>query len=106
MKVGFAVSDITPELGIYLTGYGRPERLADGGTLFVTNRGDNSISCFDAAPDGNIKLRETIPAGGDFPSDLIISADGKIIAVANFKSGDVTTPDGSVELKQAIALCP
>ena len=30
MKVGFAVSDITPELGIYLTGYGRPERLADG----------------------------------------------------------------------------
>ena len=30
MKVGFAVSDITPELGIYLTGYGHPERLADG----------------------------------------------------------------------------
>ena len=30
MKVGFAVNDITPELGIYLTGYGRPERLADG----------------------------------------------------------------------------
>ena len=30
MQVGFAVSDITPELGIYLTGYGRPERLATG----------------------------------------------------------------------------
>ena len=30
MKVGFAVADITPELGIYLTGYGRPERLATG----------------------------------------------------------------------------
>ncbi len=29
MKTGFAVSDITPELGIYLTGYGRPERLAE-----------------------------------------------------------------------------
>ena len=28
MKTGFAVSDITPDLGIYLTGYGRPERLA------------------------------------------------------------------------------
>ena len=79
---------------------------ADAGTLFVTNRGDNSISCFDAAPDGNIKLRGTIPAGGDYPSDLIISADGRIIAVANFKSGNVTTPDGTVELKQAIALCP
>ncbi len=30
MKVGFAISDITPETGIYLTGYGRPERLATG----------------------------------------------------------------------------
>ena len=28
MQVGFAVGDITPELGIYLTGYGHPERLA------------------------------------------------------------------------------
>ena len=30
MEIGFAVADITPELGIYLTGYGRPERLATG----------------------------------------------------------------------------
>ena len=30
MKAGFAVGDITPELGIYLTGYGHPERLAEG----------------------------------------------------------------------------
>ena len=29
MKIGFSVVDITPELGIYLTGYGMPERLAD-----------------------------------------------------------------------------
>lgn len=29
MKIGFAVADITPELGIYLTGYGMPERLAE-----------------------------------------------------------------------------
>ena len=30
MKIGFSVVDITPELGIYLTGYGMPERLAEG----------------------------------------------------------------------------
>ena len=29
MKAGFAFGDITPELGIYLTGYGNPERLAE-----------------------------------------------------------------------------
>ena len=79
---------------------------ADGRILFVTNRGDNSIACFDATPDGNIKLRETIPAGGDYPSDLLISAEGKTLAVANFKSGNVTTPEGSVEIKQPIALHP
>ena len=30
MKIGFCVVDVTPEIGIYLTGYGRPERLAEG----------------------------------------------------------------------------
>ena len=78
---------------------------ADGRTLFVTNRGDNSIAVFDAMPDGDIKLRGTIPAGGDFPSDLLILGD-KILAVANFKSGNVTTPQGFVGVKQPIALCP
>lgn len=29
MKIGFSVCDITPQLGIYLTGYGQPERLAE-----------------------------------------------------------------------------
>lgn len=29
MKIGFAIADITPELGIYLTGYGTPQRLAE-----------------------------------------------------------------------------
>jgi len=30
MEVGFSLCDITPGPGIYLTGYGHPERLADG----------------------------------------------------------------------------
>ena len=30
MKIGFAVADVTPEAGLYLTGYGSPERLATG----------------------------------------------------------------------------
>lgn len=29
MKIGFAIADITPETGIYLTGYGNPKRLAE-----------------------------------------------------------------------------
>ena len=30
MKIGFAVADVTPEAGLYLTGYGSPERIATG----------------------------------------------------------------------------
>lgn len=30
MKAGFAVGDITPEAGLFLTGYGNPERIAEG----------------------------------------------------------------------------
>ena len=30
MKIGFAVADVTPAAGLYLTGYGNPERLATG----------------------------------------------------------------------------
>ena len=46
MQVGFAVSDITPELGIYLTGYGMPERLATG------SAGDKTARCgFGTTPE-------------------------------------------------------
>ena len=30
MKIGFAVGDITPEIGLFLAGYGNPERIATG----------------------------------------------------------------------------
>ena len=46
MKIGFSVVDITPESGIYLTGYGMPERLAEG----VHSRLNASIMVFE---DGN-----------------------------------------------------
>lgn len=50
MKAGFAVGNITPELGIYLTGYGHPERLAEGvhspllATAMVLADGDNAVA--------------------------------------------------------------
>ena len=51
MKVGFSVVDITPEPGIYLTGYGKPDRLATGvhspltATAMVMNDGEKTPSC-------------------------------------------------------------
>ncbi len=30
MKIGFAIGDITPEIGLFLAGYGNPERIATG----------------------------------------------------------------------------
>ena len=50
MQAGFAISDITPGLGIYLTGYGQPERLAEQvhspltATAMVLNEGDTIVA--------------------------------------------------------------
>lgn len=50
MQAGFAISDITPALGIYLTGYGQPERLAEqihsplNATAMVLNDGDRTVA--------------------------------------------------------------
>ena len=50
MKAGFSVVDITPEPGIYLTGYGMPERLATGvhspltATAMVMNDGEKNAA--------------------------------------------------------------
>lgn len=62
----------------------------DGRFFFITNRGDNSIALFETAGDGQFNLVGTFQCGGDYPSDLALTPDGKLL-VANLKSGTVTT---------------
>lgn len=83
MKIGFAICDITPELGIYLTGYGHPERLADNvhlpleASIMVLEESGNSAAvvsldwCFI---DGIItqEIRKAINAQTSIPEKHII----------------------------------
>jgi len=83
MKAGFAVGDITPELGIYLTGYGIPERLAGGvhsplrATAMVLAEGETCVAvvsldwCFVGDEQAKF-IREAITSATGIPFDRTI----------------------------------
>ena len=83
MKAGFAVADITPELGIYLTGYGRPERLAAAvhspltATVMVLQDGEKTVAVigFDwCSMDIQMaqEFRQAIAAASGIPEENIL----------------------------------
>lgn len=71
------------------TSYGAHIQLsADGSTVYVSNRGHNSIAVFAIARDGNLAARQTISCGGDWPRFFLL-LDRHLI-VANQKSDNLT----------------
>ena len=89
MKAGFSVADITPELGIYLTGYGNPSRLAEAvhsplrTTAMVLARRlpDENMVLVTSAP--NIALEIAMRA--EHPSVVLLGGtlSRKSIAISN-----------------------
>lgn len=63
---------------------------ADGKFFFVTNRGENTLGFFETLPNGDFRLLDTVPSGGDFPGDILLFPNGKDLAVIHLKSGNVT----------------
>ncbi|QDY75526.1 lactonase family protein [Streptomyces qinzhouensis] len=62
-----------------------------GDRLWVANRGHDSISVLDLAPDGEgVRLVTTVPCGGHWPRDLALDPTGRRLYAANERSGDVT----------------
>ena len=83
MKAGFAVADITPEPGIYLTGYGRPERIATGvhsplnATVMVLQDQEKTVAAigFDWCSMDNLlaqEIRQGISAASGIPEENIL----------------------------------
>ncbi|PYP64729.1 MAG: 6-phosphogluconolactonase [Gemmatimonadetes bacterium] len=61
-----------------------------GRTLYVSNRGHNSIAVFSVAPaTGVLALLQTIPTEGDWPRNFSLDPTGRWLLVANQKSGSV-----------------
>lgn len=61
---------------------------ADGGALFVSNRGDDSIALFRILPDGLLELRNICKTGGNTPRDF--SVFGEYLVAANQDSDLLT----------------
>jgi 6-phosphogluconolactonase len=62
-----------------------------GNFVYGSNRGNDSIATFSIdSTTGKITFVGTIPSGGKVPWDITLSADGKLMLVAN-ESGNVTS---------------
>ncbi len=59
----------------------------DARFLYVSNRGDNSIACFQVADDGALTFISLTPTGGKFPRHFAITPCGKALIAANQDSG-------------------
>ncbi|TDW17220.1 lactonase family protein [Kribbella kalugense] len=65
---------------------------ADGGFLYGSNRGDNTIAVFATAADGlSVELVQTIGSGGVWPRHLAFSNDGTRLYAANEQSDQIAT---------------
>ena len=66
------------------TSYAGAIKTAPCGTVFVTNRGHNSIAAVTPQADGKLKLENTFSSEGDFPYDLVFAK--KKLFLVNMKS--------------------
>lgn len=63
---------------------------SDGRTLYVSNRGHNSIAVFSVAEStGAVALDQVISTGGDWPRNFTLDPSEKWLLVANQRSGYV-----------------
>jgi len=63
---------------------------AKGRFMYVSNRGDDSITVFTINPDnGNLKFLERVPSGGRTPRSIAIDPTGQWLFAANQDSGDI-----------------
>lgn len=61
-----------------------------GRTLYVSNRGHNSIAVFSVAPStGALKLEQVVASGGDWPRNFSLDPTGRWLLVANQRSGNI-----------------
>ncbi|MEU1516498.1 lactonase family protein [Streptomyces sp. NPDC005811] len=63
----------------------------DGRFVWTATRGEDVLSVFAVEGEGDaLRPAGTVPCGGHWPRDLAVSACGRVLYVANERSGDVT----------------
>ena len=62
----------------------------EGRTMYISNRGHNSIAVFSIAnTTGALALEQLVSTGGDWPRNFSLDPSGRWLLVANQRSGDV-----------------
>jgi len=61
----------------------------DGRTLYVSNRGHNSVAVFSIARAGELAQEQVIATGGDWPRNFTLDPTGRWLLAANQRSGSV-----------------
>jgi 6-phosphogluconolactonase len=62
----------------------------DGRSLFVSNRGHDSISCFAIGPNGELGRQDVMRSGGKYPQSLALCRKGRWLFCAHILSGELT----------------
>ena len=60
-----------------------------GRTLYVSNRGHNSVAVFSIGASGTLALQQVMSTGGDWPRNFSLDPTGRWLLVANQRSGSV-----------------
>jgi 6-phosphogluconolactonase len=60
-----------------------------GRTVYVSNRGHNSIAVFSAGDTGALALEQVISTEGDWPRNFSLDPTGRWLLVANQRSSDI-----------------
>jgi 6-phosphogluconolactonase len=60
-----------------------------GRTLYVSNRGHNSLAVFSVSSSGALALEQVVSTDGDWPRNFTLDPTGRWVLVANQKSGSV-----------------
>lgn len=73
--------------------------VAPGGrTLYVSNRGHDSVAVFSVAPvTGTLTLQQVIPTGGSWPRNFSLDPTGRWLLVANQRSGSIVVFERDAE---------
>lgn len=62
---------------------------SNGRTLYVSNRGHNSIAVFSISQSGTLAFEQSMPTGGDWPRNFSLDPTGKWLLVANQRSNSL-----------------
>ena len=74
----------------------------DGGHLFISQRGADTVSVFSISEDGRrLSLLHNIPCGGRDPRDMILTPDERFLLCANQSSEDLIRSMRSAVAEQA-----